>query len=91
MTNPKLQNINEYILAAPEYAREKLQEIRSILKEVAPDAVEDLKWGQSVFIEKRILFSYAAFKKHLRFMPTGPSLEPFKEELAAFKTGKDTI
>ena len=91
MTNPKLQNIDEYILAAPEYAREKLQEIRSILKEVAPDAVEDLKWGQPVFIEKRILFSYAAFKKHLRFMPTGPSLEPFKEELAAFKTGKDTI
>lgn len=24
-------------------------------------------------------------------MPTGPAMEPFKEELAAYKTGKDTI
>lgn len=24
-------------------------------------------------------------------MPTGPALEPFKPDLAAFKTGKDTV
>jgi uncharacterized protein YdhG (YjbR/CyaY superfamily) len=24
-------------------------------------------------------------------MPTGPAMEPFKDELAAYKTGKDTI
>jgi uncharacterized protein YdhG (YjbR/CyaY superfamily) len=24
-------------------------------------------------------------------MPTGPAIEPFKEELAEYKTGKDTI
>ncbi len=50
-----------------------------------------LKWGQPVFVEKRILFSFAAFKSHLYFMPTGSSLEPFWEELKSFKTGKDTI
>lgn len=89
MTKP--ETVDEYINSAPEYAREKLEEIRSLLKTVAPNATEELKWGQPVFIEKRILFSYAAFKKHLRFMPTGPSLEPFKEELSHFNKGKDTI
>lgn len=87
----KPETIDEYINSAPEFAQEKLKEIRSLLKTVAPDATEELKWGQPVFIEKRILFSYAAFKKHLRFMPTGPSLVPFKDELSKYKTGKDTI
>lgn len=89
MTKPK--NVEEYIKAAPAEAQEKLAEIRSLLRSVAPNATEELKWGQPVFIEKRILFSFAAFKHHLRFMPTGPALAPFREELSAFKTGKDTV
>jgi len=44
-----------------------------------------------VFEEKRILFAYAAFKTHLDFMPTRSALGPFKEELAGYITGKDTI
>jgi uncharacterized protein YdhG (YjbR/CyaY superfamily) len=84
-------NVDEYISAAPVNAREKLKEIRAILKSVAPGAKEELKWGNPVLIDTRILFSYSAYKSHLNFMPTGPAMEPFKEELADFKTGKDTI
>jgi hypothetical protein len=40
-----------------------------MLQSVAPKASEELKWGPLVFIEKRILFSYAEFKNQLRFMP----------------------
>jgi len=87
----KHKTVEEYIKAAPLYVQEKLKEIRSVLKSVAPNAAEELKWGQPVLIEKRILFSYAAFKNHLRFMPTGPSLEPFRDELTDYKTGKDTV
>jgi uncharacterized protein YdhG (YjbR/CyaY superfamily) len=91
MTRIKPTNVDEYINTAPENAKEKLREIRSILKSVAPNATELLKWGMPVFMEKRILFSYSAYKTHLNFMPTGPAMEPFKEELSKFKTGKDTI
>lgn len=91
MPKAKPTTVDEYIAAAPEAAREKLQEIRSILKKVAPKATEALKWGQPVLEEGRILFSYAAHKSHLNFVPTGPALEPFQKELADFKTGKDTI
>lgn len=87
----KPATVDEYINAAPEAAREKLQEIRLILKEVAPHATESIKWGYPVFEQKRILFSFSAFKTHLNFMPTQPSMEPFKEELASYTTGKDTI
>jgi uncharacterized protein YdhG (YjbR/CyaY superfamily) len=87
----KPATVDEYIAAAPEQARPMLREIRALLKRVAPNAMETLKWGQPVFEERRILFSYSAYKSHLNFMPTGPALEPFKKELAAYNMGKDTI
>jgi uncharacterized protein YdhG (YjbR/CyaY superfamily) len=91
MSKTKAKTVEEYIEAAPEVARKLLREMRAILKEVVPDATEAVKWGSPVFEEKRILFAYAAYQTHLNFMPTGPSLEPFIEELAEFKTGKGTI
>lgn len=91
MPKMKPKNVDEYIEAAPQEAQEKLREIRAILKKVAPAATEMLKWGSPVFEEGRILFSYSAHKSHLNFSPTGPAMEPFQEELAKFKTGKDTV
>jgi uncharacterized protein YdhG (YjbR/CyaY superfamily) len=87
----KPKTVDDYIDAAPEQAREKLIELRSLLKNIVPGAVESIKWGTPVFEEKRILFAFAAFKSHMNFMPTASSLEPFKKELEEFKTGKGTI
>ena len=91
MPASKPTTVTEYIEAAPQEAQAKLREIRAVLKKVAPNAMETLKWGSPVFEEGRILFSYSAHKSHLNFSPTGPAMEPFKEELAKYKTGKDTI
>ena len=91
MPKKKPTTVNEYIQAAPKEAQAKLREIRAVLKKVAPHANEKLKWGAPVFEDGRILFSYSAHKSHLNFSPTGPAMKPFKEELAKFKTGKDTI
>jgi uncharacterized protein YdhG (YjbR/CyaY superfamily) len=91
MPKNRPSSVDEYIDAAPREAQEKLRQIRAILKKVAPDATETLKWGSPVFEETRILFAYTAFKSHLNFMPTRSALEPFEEELAQYKTGKDTI
>ena len=91
MSKTRPTTVSEYINAAPKEAQTKLREIRAILKKVAPKAKEGLKWGNPVFEEGRILFSYSAYKSHLNFSPTGPAMQPFKEELTKFKTGKDTI
>ena len=91
MSNVKPTTVDEYIKAAPQEAQKKLQEIRAVLKRVAPNATETLKWGSPVFEEGRILFSFSAHKSHLNFSPTGPAMEPFREELAKYRTGKDTV
>jgi uncharacterized protein YdhG (YjbR/CyaY superfamily) len=91
MAKIKPSTVDEYINAAPPGAQEKLREIRSILKKVSPNAIEMIKWGYPVLFEKRILFSYSAFKTHINFMPTGITIKSFEKELSIYKTGKDTI
>lgn len=91
MPKIRAKTVAEYLKAAPKEAHPRLKELRAILKKVAPKAKETIKWGTPVYEEARILFSYSAFKSHLNFMPTRSSLEPFKEELQDYITGKDTI
>jgi uncharacterized protein YdhG (YjbR/CyaY superfamily) len=85
------RTIAEYIDSAPLAARKHLRELYATLKRAAPGATEAIKWGNPVFEDKRILFAFAAFKSHLNFMPAPSALEPFKKELAGYKTGKGSI
>jgi uncharacterized protein YdhG (YjbR/CyaY superfamily) len=91
MAKRKATTIDEYINSAPEEAQVRLNEMRAILKQVAPTAKETIKWGTPVFEENRILFAYAAFKSHLNFMPTPSAMKPFEKELMKFTTGKGSI
>ncbi len=91
MPKSKPTTIDEYISSAPKEAQKMLRELRAILKKAAPKATEAIKWGAPVFEEGRILFAFTAHRSHINFMPTHSSLAPFKKELAAFTTGKDTI
>jgi uncharacterized protein YdhG (YjbR/CyaY superfamily) len=91
MPRSKATTVAEYIDAAPKEAQALLRELRALLRKVAPGATESIKWGSPVMEDGRILFSYRAHKAHLNFMPTGPALAPFKADLIAFKTGKDTV
>ncbi|MFA9288620.1 MAG: iron chaperone [Weeksellaceae bacterium] len=87
----KPTTVDEYIDSFPENIQAKLRELRAILKEIAPDATEAMKWGSPVFEEKRILFAYAAYKDHMNFMPHPSSLAPFTDELQGYKTGQGSV
>lgn len=91
MSKPNPTTIAGYINAAPKEARKHLRELYAILKKVAPEATEGLKWGSPAFEEKRILFAFAAFTSHCNFMPTPSAMQPFKKELAKHRTGKGSI
>src|SRR6266498_3438116 len=52
MPKTKPTTVTEYISAAPKHAQKKLREIRAILKKVAPNATEKLKWGSPGFEKK---------------------------------------
>lgn len=88
MPSSKPTTVDEYIGAAPETAQDHLKKIRAILREVAPDADEVIKWNTPFFVEPRFLFSFAATKNHCNFAPSEETLLAFKEELADQQTTK---
>ena len=88
-TKPK--TITEYISAAPKEAQQKLCEMRACLRETAPGAEEGIKWGVPAFSYKRILFTFAAFKRHISLYPTPSAVKAFKKDLSKFKTSSSAI
>jgi uncharacterized protein YdhG (YjbR/CyaY superfamily) len=83
--------IAEYIRAAPRVGQPHLRRLYAILKSVAPEAEEGIKWGTPFFVEPRFLFAFSAQKTHLNFAPMAAGLEPFREELEKHKTTKNYL
>ena len=83
--------IAEYIQAAPREGQPHLLRLYAILKSVAPEAKEAIKWGTPFFVEPRFLFAFSAHKAHLDFAPSAQGLEPFREELETHKTTKGML
>ena len=86
MTGRRPATIAEYIQAAPAVGQAHLRRLYALLKAVAPEAQEAMKWGTPFFIEPRFLFAFSAHKAHLNFTPSSKGLEPFRQELQGRKT-----
>lgn len=78
--------IAEYIETAPEGARPHLWRLYEILKSVAPDAEEAIKWGAPFFIEPRFLYSFSAHKAHVSLALTPATLEAHRDDLEGHAT-----
>ena len=91
MASKRPLTIAEYIRAAPSEGQPHLRRLYAILKSVAPDAEETIKWGTPFFVEPRFLFSFSAHKAHLNFAPMAAALEPFRKELERHKTTKNFL
>lgn len=87
----KPKTVREYIDAAPKEARRRLREMRAILRKAAPGAQESLKWSMPSLSYKRILFSYAAFTKHVSLFPTPSAIKAFASDLAKYRISRGTI
>src|SRR5580765_2377581 len=83
--------IAEYIQAAPHEAQPHLRRLYAILKSVAPEAEEAIKWGIPFFVEPRFLFAFSAHKAHCNFAPTAATLAAFRKELEQHKTTKNYL
>jgi len=83
--------IPAYIRAAPRESQPHLRRLYAILKSVAPDAQEAIKWGTPFFVEPRFLFAFSAHKAHLNFSPMAAGLEPFRKQLQKYKTTRNLL
>jgi len=85
------ESIDNYISNFPPEIQEKLKEIRKVIKESAPEAVEKISYQMPTFVLHGNLVHFAAFKNHIGFYPTPSGIDAFKRELSEYKGAKGSV
>jgi len=87
-----MNDVDNYIESFSNEVKEKLSEIRELVKELAPGSTERICMGIPTFeLNGKWLVHYAGFKKHIGFYPQPEGIIAFKERLTDYKTTKGTI
>jgi uncharacterized protein YdhG (YjbR/CyaY superfamily) len=87
----QFKNIDDYIAAFPKHVQHTLRELRSAIKESAPEAEETISYGMPTFKLNGNLVHFAAYEKHIGFYPTPSVILAFKEKLSIYKHSKGTV
>lgn len=90
-TQASQRNIDEYIAAFPTDVQEILEQIRTTIREAAPEAEEAIKYRIPTFVLNENLVHFAAFKNHVGFYPTRSGIEKFKDELSSYEGAKGSV
>ena len=84
-------DIDEYIAGFPPEVQRRLKQMRSTIRNAAPDAREAIKYGIPSFVLNGNLLHFAAFKNHIGFYPTPSGIAAFKDDLAGYKSAKGSV
>jgi uncharacterized protein YdhG (YjbR/CyaY superfamily) len=87
----KVCSVDEYIASFDGEVRERLERIRAVIREAAPEAEEKISYGMPAYKMKRILVYFAAHTNHIGLYPTPSATGKFKEELKSYEAGKGSI
>jgi uncharacterized protein YdhG (YjbR/CyaY superfamily) len=85
------KNIDDYIAEYQPYIQDKLNELRVIIKKVAPEAEEKISYGMPAFTFKGVLAYFAVHTKHIGLYHYPSAIEAFKKEASIYKTAKGSI
>lgn len=92
MDKTTYKDIDDYINHFSGGVKEKLQTLRKIIKEEAPDAIETISYQMPTFkLNEKNMVHFAAFKNHIGFYPTPSGTENFQKEIVKYKHSKGTI
>lgn len=88
----KYTNIDEYIANFPKSVQEKLEEMRGVVQEVAPNATESINYGIPTFkLNNKNLVHFAGYENHVGFYPGSKVIEEYRDVLSTYKTSKGTV
>jgi uncharacterized protein YdhG (YjbR/CyaY superfamily) len=83
--------VDKYISEFPPETQKILQEIRNIIRSVAPESKETISYGIPTYKLGENLVHFAGFKNHIGFYPTPSGVLAFKKELSAYKNSKGSV
>jgi uncharacterized protein YdhG (YjbR/CyaY superfamily) len=86
------KTVDGYIKTFPKDVQTLLENIRVIIKETAPEAVESMAYGMPAYkTNGKPLVYFAAFKNHIGFYATPTGHREFTDELSNYKQGKGSV
>lgn len=85
------RNVNAYIRTAPKESRAKLNQLRRIIKSVAPEAKEGISYKIPYYNYRGPLVWFAAFKKHIGIFLRPPVIAEHRQELKGYVTTKSSV
>ena len=93
MTSAATDDVRAYLGALPPRARRHMNEIRRIVRSVAPDAIESFSYRIPGFrLDNRVFLYYAAFTAHCSLYPMGAAIRrAHAAALKGYKTSTGTI
>lgn len=81
-----------YIAGFPKDVQKVLKQIRSVIKQAAPEAVESISYAMPAYkLNGKPLVYFAGYEKHIGFYATPTGHERFKKELSKYKQGKGSV
>ena len=80
------REIDEYLLKVEEPKRATLGALRATILEILPDAEQTISYGMPAFkVRGKVIAGFAAFKKHLSYLPhSGSVFSELRAELAGY-------
>ncbi|MGH2584341.1 MAG: iron chaperone [Dehalococcoidia bacterium] len=89
----KVKDVDEYLAAVTDDARDTLEKLRTAIKAAAPEATEVISYQVPTFkYQGRPLVSFGVAKNHCAFYVMSPSvMEAHEDELKTYNTAKGTI
>ncbi len=85
----KFRDVDAYIAAAPNKAKDKLAQLRTIVMSAAPEAEEGISYDMPYYNYHGPLVGFAAYKNHVSLFGSVP--QEYRGELTVYKTSKGTI
>lgn len=89
-TNPAI-SIDDFIATFPAEVQLQLQQLRQIIHQVAPDAIEAISYGIPTFKLHGNLVHFSGYEKHLGLYPGAEAVEHFADKLKTYECSKGTI
>jgi len=87
-----VNDVDAYIKSFPEDVQQRLNAIREVIRQEAPQASERICMRMPTYdLNGKWLVHFAAFKKHIGFYPQPEGIAAFKERLAGYKTSKGAV
>jgi uncharacterized protein YdhG (YjbR/CyaY superfamily) len=87
-----MNEVDTYINNFSGETKERLEAIRAIIHELAPQATERICMKMPTYdLNGKWLVHFAGFEKHIGFYPQPAGVETFKDRLTEYKTSKGTI